>query len=57
MFASMLSSLAGNAFISARMSSRVAVCASTVEAFDYTVAAEVTDARMNASKIFENVLL
>jgi hypothetical protein len=31
--------------------------AQALEAFYDTVAAEITDARMNAAKIFENVLL
>ena len=55
-FASTSSSLAWSAFICARMSSRVAVCANTVEAF-YTLAAEITDVIINAAKILENILL
>jgi hypothetical protein len=35
----------------------VSVCASTVEAFDDTAAAEIIDATMNAAKTFENILL
>jgi hypothetical protein len=57
MFASISSSLALSASISATMSSRVAGSANTVKAFDDTVAAEIMDAIMNATKILDNILL
>jgi len=56
-FASMLSSLPSSASISARTSSRVAGSASTIKAFDDTVATDTINAIMDITKNLDNVLL
>ena len=55
--APMASSLSLSASIYVRMSSRVAGSASTVKAFDDTVAAEIIDDIMSTTKTLENVFL